>query len=53
MVHKWQEGDLAVPDLYKLAHSVSGGFVENQRTLQGQFGKATPWGPPLISKSGW
>ena len=43
MVHKWQEGDLAVPDLYKLAHSVSGGFVENQRTLQGQFGKATPW----------
>lgn len=53
MVHKWQEGDLAVPDLYKLAHAVSGGFVENQRTLQGQFGKATPWGPPLMSKSGW
>lgn len=43
MVHKWQEGDLAVPDLYKLAHSVSGGFIENQRTLQGQFGKAKPW----------
>jgi alpha-ketoglutarate-dependent taurine dioxygenase len=43
MVHKWQEGDLAVPDLFKLAHAVSGGFVENQRTLQGQFGKANPW----------
>ncbi len=43
MVHKWKEGDLAVPDLYKLAHSVSGGFIENQRTLQGQFGKAKPW----------
>jgi alpha-ketoglutarate-dependent taurine dioxygenase len=43
MIHKWQEGDLAVPDLFKLAHAVSGGFVENQRTLQGQFGKANPW----------
>jgi alpha-ketoglutarate-dependent taurine dioxygenase len=43
MVHKWQQGDLAVPDLYKLAHAVSGGFTENQRTLSGQFGKANPW----------
>lgn len=43
MVHKWRQGDLAVPDLYKLAHAVSGGFTENQRTLSGQFGKAKPW----------
>lgn len=43
MVLKWNEGDFAVPDLYKLAHAVSGGFVENQRTLSGQFGKAKPW----------
>ena len=42
MVLKWQEGDLAVPDLYKLAHSVSGGFTKNQRTLFGQFGRALP-----------
>jgi alpha-ketoglutarate-dependent taurine dioxygenase len=42
MVLKWQEGDLAVPDLYKLAHSVSGGFTKNQRTLSGQFGRALP-----------
>jgi alpha-ketoglutarate-dependent taurine dioxygenase len=43
MVLKWKEGDLAVPDLFKLAHSVNGGFTKNQRTLQGQFGKALPW----------
>lgn len=43
MILKWNQGDLAVPDLFKLAHSVSGGFVQNQRTLQGQFGKQLPW----------
>jgi alpha-ketoglutarate-dependent taurine dioxygenase len=43
MILKWKEGDLAVPDLFKLAHSVSGGFVKNQRTLQGEFGKLSPW----------
>lgn len=43
MVLKWKQGDLAVPDLYKLAHSVSGGFTKNQRTLIGQFGKLKPW----------
>jgi len=43
MVLKWKQGDLAVPDLYKLAHAVSGGFIKNQRTLSGQFGKAKPW----------
>ena len=43
MVLKWKEGDLAVPDLFKLAHSVSGGFTKNQRILQGKFGKALPW----------
>ena len=43
MVLKWEEGDLAVPDLFKLAHSVSGGFIENQRTLEGMFGKELPW----------
>ncbi len=42
MILKWQQGDLAVPDLYKLAHSVSGGFTKNQRTLSGQFGRALP-----------
>jgi alpha-ketoglutarate-dependent taurine dioxygenase len=43
MVLKWNQGDLAVPDLFKLAHSVGGGFSENQRTLKGEFGKELPW----------
>ena len=43
MVLKWEQGDIAVPDLYKLTHAVSGGFTKNQRTLSGQFGKAKPW----------
>ena len=46
MVLKWQQGDVAVPDLFKLAHAVSGGFIQNQRTLQGQFGKTLPWRDP-------
>jgi alpha-ketoglutarate-dependent taurine dioxygenase len=45
MVLKWKEGDLAVPDLYKLAHSVSGGFTRDQRVLSGQFGRLQPWLP--------
>jgi alpha-ketoglutarate-dependent taurine dioxygenase len=43
MVLRWKQGDLAVPDLFKLAHAVSGGFIENQRTLKGEFGKLLPW----------
>jgi hypothetical protein len=43
MVLKWKQGDLAVPDLFKLAHSVSGGFIKNQRTLRGEFAKLLPW----------
>jgi alpha-ketoglutarate-dependent taurine dioxygenase len=43
MVLKWKQGDLAVPDLFKLAHSVSGGFIKNQRTLKGEFAKLLPW----------
>lgn len=42
-VHRWQKGDLLVPDLFKLAHSVSGGFKKNERRLDGMFGKLKPW----------
>jgi len=42
-VHKWEKGDLLVPDLFKLAHSVTGGFKENQRRLDGMFGKSNAW----------
>jgi alpha-ketoglutarate-dependent taurine dioxygenase len=36
--HMWQEGDLLIPDLFKLAHAVTGGFNENERRLKGIFG---------------
>lgn len=39
MEHLWQTGDLLIPDLFKLAHSVSGGFNKNQRRLDGMFGR--------------
>lgn len=38
MEHEWQEGDLLVPDLFKLAHCVTGGFDKDQRRLKGIFG---------------
>jgi alpha-ketoglutarate-dependent taurine dioxygenase len=36
--HLWQEGDLLIPDLFKLAHAVTGGFDKDQRKLRGIFG---------------
>jgi len=36
--HSWQQGDLLIPDLFKLTHAVSGGFNKNQRRLEGIFG---------------
>lgn len=38
MEHSWKQGDLVIPDLFKLAHSVSGGFDKSQRRLEGIFG---------------
>ena len=45
-VHRWQKGDMLIPDLFKLAHAVTGGFVQNQRRLDGMFGKKLAWGAP-------
>jgi alpha-ketoglutarate-dependent taurine dioxygenase len=44
LVHQWQKGDLLIPDLFKLAHAVHGGFGRDQRQLNGMFTKANPWG---------
>ena len=44
MQHVWQKGDLLIPDLFKLAHAVSGGFNKNERKLEGMFGALKPWG---------
>lgn len=40
-VHSWQEGDLLLLDVFRVAHAITGGFSENQRTLKGIFGIQT------------
>jgi alpha-ketoglutarate-dependent taurine dioxygenase len=35
IVHKWQQGDVLIPDLHKLAHTVTGGFKPEQRYFEG------------------
>lgn len=38
MVHKWQKGDLVIPDMFKLAHAVTGGFDPMDREFIGIWG---------------
>jgi alpha-ketoglutarate-dependent taurine dioxygenase len=38
IVHKWQQGDLVIPDLFKLAHAVTGGFSPEDRKFIGVWG---------------
>jgi alpha-ketoglutarate-dependent taurine dioxygenase len=38
MVHKWQKGDLLIPDMFKLAHAVTGGFNHEDREFRGIWG---------------
>lgn len=38
MVHKWQQGDLVIPDMFKLAHAVTGGFSHEDREFRGIWG---------------
>lgn len=35
LVHKWQNGDLVIPDMFKLAHAVTGGFAPSDREFTG------------------
>jgi alpha-ketoglutarate-dependent taurine dioxygenase len=35
IVHNWQQGDLVIPDLFKLAHAVTGGFKPEDREFRG------------------
>ena len=34
IVHKWNQGDLLIPDLHKLAHTVTGGFSPEERFFE-------------------
>lgn len=42
IVHKWQQGDLVIPDLFKLAHAVTGGFKPEDREFRGIWGHQSP-----------
>ncbi len=37
IVHKWEEGDILVPDLFSLAHAVTGGFKSEDREFTGYW----------------
>jgi alpha-ketoglutarate-dependent taurine dioxygenase len=41
MVHQWQQGDLIIPDLHKLAHAVRGGFTPDDREFTGLWSYQT------------
>lgn len=38
IVHRWQQGDLVMPDMFKLAHAVTGGFDPKDREFRGVWG---------------
>lgn len=35
IVHRWKQGDLVIPDLFKHAHAATGGFSSDQREFVG------------------
>lgn len=37
LFHKWDEGDLLIPDVFKLAHAVTGGFDPSDREFSGMW----------------
>lgn len=39
----WQQGDLLIVDLFKMAHAVTGGFMPEERKFTGIFGAEKTW----------
>lgn len=37
IIHKWQQGDILIPDLFCLAHAVTGGFDPKDREFTGYW----------------
>lgn len=35
IIHRWEEGDILIPDLFSLAHAVTGGFDSKDREFTG------------------
>lgn len=42
IVHRWKQGDLLIPDMYKLCHAVTGGFDPADREFTGIWGYRYP-----------
>lgn len=42
LFHKWRRGDLLIPDMFKLAHAVTGGFNPTDREFSGKWGYQYP-----------
>lgn len=42
IVHRWQQGDLLIVDIFKMAHSVTGGFDPADREFIGMWGYQNP-----------
>jgi alpha-ketoglutarate-dependent taurine dioxygenase len=38
IVHKWKQGDIVMPDMYKMCHAVTGGFDSKDREFTGIWG---------------
>jgi alpha-ketoglutarate-dependent taurine dioxygenase len=37
IVHRWNQGDIVFPDLFRMAHSVTGGFSPEDREFSGMW----------------
>lgn len=47
LIHEWQEGDLLIPDLFKMAHSITGGFDSRKRKFRGWWATKNDWEGPF------
>ncbi len=43
LIHEWKEGDLLIPDLFKMAHSITGGFKSSKRKFHGIWATVNKW----------
>lgn len=51
IVHRWNQGDLLIPDLFKGAHAATGGFSSDQREFVGIWARPTNWTARVVLES--
>jgi len=44
LVHRWNQGDLVIPDMSRMCHAVTGGFVSEDREFIGIWGRISKMG---------